>query len=373
MLKVFRAWLDRYLADEEPVLLLLILVGSLLAVLFWGDILAPIIAALALSFVMDGVVQRLTRWNMPRSVALALTFALFIGTLLGMLLVVLPLVWRQCVALVGEMPRIFDSLRELVMGLPQQYPTLLSAEVVQEWTTKISGEMGRLGQLVLSFSIAGLGAVAQAVIYLVLVPILVFFLLKDKRVLLERFVSLLPKRRGLLARIGSDMNVQIANYIRGKALEIVIVGAVSFACFAAFGLRYSALLALLVGLSVLVPFIGAAIVTVPVLVVAYMQWGWSASFVWLGLTYAAIQVLDGNVLVPMLLSEAVNLHPFSIIVAVLFFGGLWGFWGVFFAIPIATLIKAVFNAWPRLGDDAGDDAGDGAGAVEATAASSAPR
>jgi putative permease len=62
--------------------------------------------------------------------------------------------------------------------------------------------------------------------------------------------------------------------------------------------------------------------------------------------YLVIQVLDGNVLVPLLFSEAVNLHPVAIILAVLFFGGIWGIWGVFFAIPLATLIKAIINAWP---------------------------
>ena len=59
-----------------------------------------------------------------------------------------------------------------------------------------------------------------------------------------------------------------------------------------------------------------------------------------------IQFLDGNILVPLLFSELVNLHPVAIILAVLFFGGLWGVWGVFFAIPLATLISAVINAWP---------------------------
>jgi putative permease len=67
---------------------------------------------------------------------------------------------------------------------------------------------------------------------------------------------------------------------------------------------------------------------------------------WLFFTYGVIQFFDGNVLVPLLFSEVVNLHPIAIIVAVLLFGGIWGFWGVFFAIPLATLVKAVFNAWP---------------------------
>jgi putative permease len=81
--------------------------------------------------------------------------------------------------------------------------------------------------------------------------------------------------------------------------------------------------------------------------VAWFQWGWSSDFIYLGITYLVIQAIDGNVLVPLLFSEVVNLHPVAIIVAILVFGGLWGFWGVFFAIPLGTLVKAVLTAWPR--------------------------
>ena len=103
----------------------------------------------------------------------------------------------------------------------------------------------------------------------------------------------------------------------------------------------------MVGLSVFGAFIGAAIVTLPVFVIAVLQFGWSLDLGWVMLAYAIIQFLDGNVLVPLLFSEAVDLHPITIIVAVLAFGGLWGLWGVFFAIPLATLIKAIYVAWPQ--------------------------
>jgi len=86
---------------------------------------------------------------------------------------------------------------------------------------------------------------------------------------------------------------------------------------------------------------------VPVTLIALFQWGWGDQFIYLMAVYAIIQALDGNVLVPLLFSEAVSLHPVAIICAVLLFGGLWGFWGIFFAIPLATLFKAVLDAWPR--------------------------
>jgi hypothetical protein len=114
------------------------------------------------------------------------------------------------------------------------------------------------------------------------------------------------------------------------------------------GLNYSLLLSFLVGISVIVPYVGAISATIPVAFIAYFQWGFAADFWWILLVYQIIQLLDGNVLVPVLFSEVVNLHPVAIIVAVLFFGGLWGVWGVFFAIPLATLVQAVLNAWPRV-------------------------
>ncbi len=135
--------------------------------------------------------------------------------------------------------------------------------------------------------------------------------------------------------------------MRGKFTEIIIVGGVAFFTFAFFGLPYSALLAVMVGLSVLVPFIGAAVATLPVAAVAGFHFGLGDQFLYVIIAYGVIQALDGNVLVPVLFSEAVNLHPVAIIVAVLFFGGIWGFWGIFFAIPLATLLKALVYAWPR--------------------------
>ena len=199
-------------------------------------------------------------------------------------------------------------------------------------------------------SLAGLPGLLTLVIYLILIPILVFFLLKDRDEIINWFVRFLPSERPLLRRIWTEMDHQMANYVRGKVVEIIIVGGISYFCFAWLGLNYAALLGLLVGLSVIIPYIGAILVTIPVAAVGFIQWGLYESFYYLIAAYVVIQVLDGNVLVPLLFSEAVNLHPIAIILAVIFFGGIWGVPGVFFAIPLATLVKAVINAWPAPSD-----------------------
>ncbi len=211
--------------------------------------------------------------------------------------------------------------------MPQRYPELANLEIVETVVTNAKNQAIGLGESVVKGSLASLVSLATLAVYLILVPLLVFFLLKDKDEMLSMASGILPKNRKLANKVWHEMNEQISNYIRGKVLEILIVGGVSYVTFAILDLRYSALLAVAVGLSVLIPYIGAAAVTVPVAIVGLFQWGLTPQFYWLLVAYGIIQALDGNVLVPVLFSEAVNLHPVAIIVAVLVFGGLWGFWG----------------------------------------------
>ncbi|MDM8349467.1 AI-2E family transporter [Pseudomonas sp. sp1636] len=347
MIKVLRDWMHRYFSDEQAVVLAVLLVLGFAVVLTLGGMLAPVLTGLVLAFLMQGLVNALERVRLPRIVAVSLVFLLFMSSLALFLLVLMPLLWRQLSTLFNELPRMLGEWQSLFLLLPERYPDLISDAQVLQLTEAISGEAGKFGQWALSFSLSSLPLLASIMIYLVLVPILVFFFLKDREVIGAWFRSYLPRERTLMTRVGEEMNQQIANYIRGKFIEIIICGVVTYIAFAALGLNYAALLALLVGLSVVVPYIGAVVVTVPVALIGLFQWGFSDQFLYLMVVYGVIQALDGNVLVPLLFSEAVNLHPVAIICAVLLFGGLWGFWGVFFAIPLATLFKAVLNAWPR--------------------------
>ena len=152
----------------------------------------------------------------------------------------------------------------------------------------------------------------------------------------------------MLNKVWVEMDSQLSNYARGKAIEIGIVGSTAaIIIFMYFGLEYVALLSVLVGFSVLIPYLGAFIVTLPVAAVGLLQFGLSFDFWLLMGAYLVLQILDGNLLVPILFSDAVKLHPVIIMLAVFVFGGMFGFWGVFFAIPIATLIKAIWNSWPK--------------------------
>jgi putative permease len=256
-------------------------------------------------------------------------------------------VGRQLSLLLAEFPSILAKLQALMIALPEQYSDYITAEQFQILWVRASEEVAKLAEQILTFSLNSFPSLFGVGIYLLLVPVLVFFMLIDREKLVNFVTELLPRKRPVMSKIWVEMDNQFANYIRGKAIEIIIIGVISYLAFLFLGLNYAALLALSVGLSVLIPYIGATVVTFPVLLIAYIQWGYSSEFFWLFILYGAIQIFDGNILVPLLFSEVVNLHPISIIIAVLLFGGIWGFWGVFFAIPLATLVKAIFNAWPE--------------------------
>ncbi|MCR9186982.1 MAG: AI-2E family transporter [Halieaceae bacterium] len=346
MLDIFNKWYKRYLFEEESVLLLVLLLLAVVLLATIGDILAPVVASIVLAYLMQGLAGRLERRGLPGWVGVSVAYTLFVGIFFGVTLGLLPLVWRQLVALAAEMPRMLEQGRELLVLLPGRYPDVVSQQQINQMVALAQAELGGLGQQVVTRSLATIPSILTLLVYMILIPILVFFFLKDRRQILAWLATFLPTERPLLRRIWSEMDTQVANYARGKVLEILIVGSVSYVSFTFLNLNYAALLALCVGLSVIIPYLGAALVTLPVLLVGFFQWGFTNEFYWLIAVYFIIQGLDGNVLVPLLFSEAVNLHPVAIILAVLFFGGIWGLWGVFFAIPLATLIKAVINAWP---------------------------
>lgn len=346
MLEIFNKWYKRYLFEEESVLLLVLLTIGVALLMTIGDILTPVLAAIVLAYLMQGMASRLERYGLPPGLGVAIAYTVFVGVFFGVTLGLLPLVWRQMLGLAGEMPRMLDQGRHFLGVLPERYPEIVSAQQINELVSMAQAELAGMGQTLVARSVATIPSIFTVMIYMILIPMMVFFFLKDREQILEWLGAFLPPERPLLRRIWGEMNLQFANYARGKVLEVIVVGSVSYFAFAWMGLNYAALLGLLVGLSVIIPYIGAALVTAPVAMVAFFQWGVGSEFYSLIAVYLVIQGLDGNVLVPLLFSEAVNLHPVAIIMAVLFFGGIWGLWGVFFAIPLATLIKAIINAWP---------------------------
>ncbi len=346
MFEIIQDWYRRHFTDPQTVIFAFILIVGISLVLLLSDHLLPILVAIVIAYLAEGMVAWMARINLGRTVAASVVTALMVAAILFVFLVLLPLLSKQVTDLIRALPSMLGKGQQLLLQLPEQYPDYISARQIEEVLTLARNELTQMGQRVVSLSLASVVGVITFFVYMILLPLMVFFFLKDKEMILHWLADFLPDERRLLRTVWAELDIKIASYVRGKVIEVLIVWAASYVAFAFMGLDFAILLSLAVGLSVIIPYVGATVVTIPVALIAFFQWGFTAQFGWLMAIYAFIQFLDGNLLVPLLFSEVVNLHPVAIIVAVVFFGSLWGVWGVFFAIPLATLIQAIIKAWP---------------------------
>ena len=346
MANAISVWFERHFSDPQVIGLAAVLVGGFAIFYLAGEMLTPVIASIVIAYLLEGLVGLLERKRVPRLAAVLVVFVAFMTALFFVMFGLLPLLSRQATQLLQQLPTMLGRGQELLLALPHMYPDLFSEQQVVDLINQIRAEAVTIGQNVVQASLSSVLGILTLLVYLILMPLMVFFFLKDKTTIVAWVKHFLPEDRRLANQVWTDVDVQIGNYVRGKFIEIVIVWIVTYVTFALMGLQFSMLLGVLVGLSVVIPYVGAVTVTFPVAVIAYFQWGFTSDFAYVMAAYAIVQALDGNVLVPLLFSEVVNLHPIAIITAVLVFGGLWGFWGVFFAIPLATVVQAVLKAWP---------------------------
>ncbi|OCF98732.1 AI-2E family transporter [Gilliamella sp. wkB308] len=350
MFKLFVEWYKRRFSDPHVVSLIVVLVFLFLIIYFFNKILLPVFIAIVLSYLLDTPVNFLHRKGIPRTFAVIIVLLIFLLVVLACFMILVPLVWQQSISLITNIPNMLNFANKFLTSLPEHYPELIDVGLFDSIIQGITSRVVQTGNSLLQFSIVSLFGLVSVAINAVLVPIMMFFFLKDKAKIWGYCSRILPKNRGVLNKVAAEMDMQIANYIVGNVLHILILGVSVYIPFWFFGLDYGLLLAVIVGFSVLIPYIGIIISSIPVILIALFQWGISPEFGYLMFFYVLIQALDGNLLVPCLFSEKLNLHPLVIILAVIVFGGLWGFWGIFFAIPLATLVKAIINAWPNPGE-----------------------
>ena len=344
---ILKEWYRKYFTDPQVIILGLLLVFGTIAVIIFGKILTPVLASIVIAYMLEGLVRFLHRIGLPRMVAVLMVFLSFVAFLVVVFFWLLPGLSVQLADAVSELPAMIAKAQKQLLRLPERYPEIITEEQLVEVLKVFQNGLARIGENLLSYSMASVRGLITFLVYLILMPLMVYFFLKDKDKIVGWLTSFLPENRSLSIQVWQDVDQQIGNYMRGKFWEILIIWAVSWVTFYFLELRFAMLMGLLVGLSVIVPYIGVTVTTIPVFLMGFFQWGASQEVLYLLIAYGVIQLLDGNLLAPLLLSEVVNIHPVGIITAVLFFGGIWGFWGVFFAIPLATLVLAVIKAWPR--------------------------
>ena len=338
--------LKNIFSNEETIIFSLVILLFFLVISFFGSIITPFMISIVVAYLLVGMQKKIQSYDVSANVALIITFSVFIITGAALLIWLVPLLYIQLQAFILDVPNLINNFLDFISGLPAKFPDLVSSEQISIFFQAVSEEVSAIAQNIVKSSISGIQSAITFLLYIILFPILVYFFLFDRKNIIEGFIKIIPGKREMLTNIWAEMDIQLSNYVRGKTIEIFIVGIAAAIIFVSLGLKYSALLSVLVGLSVIIPFVGAFLVTIPIVVVGLLQFGLGTEFYLLIGLYLLLQALDGNLLVPIIFSETVKLHPVVIILAVFIFGSMFGFWGVFFSIPIATFIKAVWNAWP---------------------------
>ena len=349
MLKFFKDWYDTHLTDPNQVALaLLILFITLITYILLATV-VPILVAIILAYMLEGIVKSVSeKYKIQRTGAVLSVYISFLILSFMTVIILVPLMLNQISLFVKSLPSMLERGKDLLLSSSDSQFSLFSQEQITEILSAINSEITMLGSSIISFSLSSAGSLIETIVYIIIVPIIIFFLLYDKETINNWFKKFFPEKLDLSRKAYAELDLKLGNYIRCKLIEIIIVWFASTFFFAILGLNYSLLLGFLCGISVIIPYVGAIAVTIPITIVAYFQWGTSSEFWYIIIAHTLIQIIDGNVVVPILFSDAVNLHPLAILVSILFFGTIWGIWGVFFAIPLAVLFNTLLTIWPRV-------------------------
>ena len=344
MYKFFKDWYNTHLTEPNQASFALIILFTIIILYVLIETVAPILVAVVLAYMLEGLVKRsLDYINLERKLVVILVYSFFILISVIILFLLLPLMLEQLSNLLKSLPSYLEySIQQgkiIALGV-------FSSEQMNDFFSGLNAEMSSMGKSVLSYSLSSAGNIFETIIYIFIVPILIFFILYDKENIFTWFKKFFPEKLDLSKKASKELDLKIGNYIRCKFIEIIIVWTASFIVFIMLDLKYSLLLSFLCGISVIIPYVGAIAVTIPIILIGYFQWGTSAEFWSVIIGHVIIQVVDGNVIVPILFSDAVNIHPLAILIAILFFGSIWGIWGVFFAIPLAVFLNTLINIWP---------------------------
>ncbi|HET6314702.1 MAG TPA: AI-2E family transporter [Chloroflexia bacterium] len=329
----------------------LVLVGIAIFVVWWllnqsWDALGPFVIALVLAYLMLPLVDRLSRF-LPRVVAILAVYAVFIGSVWGLIAWLAPVVGHQ----VGELAKQAPTYSEQAQGWGRDamawYQSLpISDDMRQSIENGLRNSVGAIGSAVQQGVLNTLSAVSRAmgfIVGLLIIPFWLFYTLKDKDRGINAFNNMLPHAwRTDVWRIVRIINGVLSSYIRGQLLLGLIVGVATFIGMLIVGARYPVVLAIISGITEIIPVVGPVLGAVPGLILAaFHPEGWVMVLKVLAV-YVLVQQLENNLLVPKIQGDSVKLHPSIIMVALVVGSQVGGLFGLIIAVPVAAILRDVY-------------------------------
>ena len=316
-----------------------------------GPILTPFVLAALLGWLGDPLVDRIERTGRSRGIAVSLVFLLMVLLLVLVLLILVPLIERQVVTLIDSLP----VYREWLMGTAIPWMERRFGIEISEWMDPerliewVRGHWQQAGGVATTFmsyvSRSGFALIAL-IVNLVLVPILTFYFLRDWDVLVARVSQLIPRDHyATVTRLARESDESLAAFLRGQFLVMLAQGAFYAIGLQLIGLRLGILVGLIAGLISFVPYLGATVGLIMMLLAAVVQaQGFDWQLLILGtIVFTAGQLFESYVLTPRLVGDRIGLHPVAVIFAVMAGGQLFGFVGMLIALPVAAVANVLLR------------------------------
>lgn len=326
-------------------LLVAVVIGGLLYLL--SPILAPFVAAAILTYICNPMVQRLRAWKVPRTGAVVLVMLGLLLALVLLLLIMLPLLQKEISLLMVRVPEWLESAR--VRGLPllQQW-----FGIQLEWDTQALKDMlakhwqsaGGVAAKVLPWLGDSGGMLIGLMVNLLLIPVVMFYLLRDWDSLLGQVNQLVPRHwHSKVLEIAGEVDSVLAEFLRGQISVMLLMSLFYVLALWLVGLEFALPIGIVAGLLVFVPYLGMILGVLLATLAAAMQFSAVGDMVWVWAVFGAGQLLEGMLVTPWLVGERIGLHPLAVIFALLAFGQLFGFFGLLLALPLAAILLVVLR------------------------------
>lgn len=306
----------------------------------------PLILGIIFYYMFIPLVDKLEKWKVPRSVGSIISLLLLIGLFIGFVGVAAPIIVAQIVAFAQALPIIIHNFIAILQRLSATYEFQSYYDQIIDWVSNSLSSIVNQFLLTLGSTLQGLSVILSAlsnvIIILMTFPIFLFFLLIDGRSFKNNFLKWFPQdTREEIDNLFHQINKQVGGYIKGRLLTSFLIGVYFFIAYSVIGLNYTFVLAFLAGLLSLIPYIGSLIALVPVFIIAATQSSFTVILVLI--LWGFGQILDGNVLGPIIIGKNLNMHPLTIIVVLIGFGTLMGISGMIMGIPIYAILRIFIN------------------------------
>ncbi len=325
-------------ASIRPVVILGAGLGILGLLILVSDVVQLVVVAALLAYLLAPIVRSLESRGLSRTVA---TSAVFLGILLalvGLILVLFPLATEQ-------LRIIYNGLQQgqadaAISALERSLSTGLSVLGVDDFD--LSGSIRNLLIARVGSMIDYLPSALSIIVNIVIVPFIMFFLLRDSDAIKRGIAALVPNRYfEITFRALHKMDEHLGNYLRSQVLDALVVGWLSIAALWALGVPAYVLIGVLAGATNLIPYVGPAVGAVLAVLVSGMTGGTLLQAGWIVLVFIGIQLIDTALIYPVVVSRGVQLHPLLIVLVVLVGGELFGLVGLLLAVPAAAVARVM--------------------------------